>query len=177
MTDDKRKQKNSEVHPHRAINFKRIAEQLLGKTGEEKRRLLQEALKRRAEIAKSIKNSKNMKASDQANSSQVKSFDEWRIPIGLLDLGIEVAYADTENRNLVESIIRRTITIGEIELTKVKEVEVLEDSVMLPGGESVSLQTLRIGLLGSDSESRELMEEQLADVLRQGFLQAMRRPG
>jgi hypothetical protein len=118
-----------------------------------------------------------MRASDQANSSQVKNFDEWRIPIRLLDLGIEVAYADTETRNLVETIIADTITIGEIELTKAKEVEVLEDSATLPEGESVSLQTLRIGLLGSDSESRELMEEQLADVLREGFLQAMRRLG
>jgi hypothetical protein len=55
MLDNNAKQTNTEVQPRLAINFKRIAEQLLGKTGDEKRRLLQEALKRRVEIVKSFK--------------------------------------------------------------------------------------------------------------------------
>ena len=84
MTDDKTKQKNSEVHPRRAINFKRIAEQLLGKTGEEKRRLLQEALKRRAEIAKSIKTSSTTPSASSSKPPTPQTLKLTGVPTGIL---------------------------------------------------------------------------------------------
>jgi hypothetical protein len=115
-----------------------------------------------------------MKHTHNTDSSKDKSLDEWKIPIRLLDLGMEVAHSDPEIRNLVEELIANTISIGEYILVKERGGEVMEDSAIPAYGESISLKTFRLGLMSGDSEMRAMVEDWLAEILKAGFLRVIK---